>query len=95
MKKIILGAAALLLTTSVFAADGSAVYEKACKICHAAGVAGAPKSHDAAAWAPRLELGMDAMLASVKNGKNAMPAGGMCANCTDEDYTKAIEFMSK
>ncbi|MCL6415867.1 c-type cytochrome [Aestuariirhabdus sp. Z084] len=95
MKKVIASAAALLLSASVFAADGKAVYEKACKVCHAAGVAGAPKANDAAAWEPRLALGMDALLASVKNGKNAMPAGAMCADCSDDDYKAAIEYMSK
>ncbi|WP_426417168.1 c-type cytochrome [Aestuariirhabdus sp. LZHN29] len=95
MKKVIASAAALLLSTSVFAADGKAVYEKACQVCHAAGVAGAPVAHDAAAWSARTAQGMDAMLASVKAGKGAMPAGGMCGDCSDDDYKAAIDFMSK
>ncbi|WOT05116.1 c-type cytochrome [Shewanella youngdeokensis] len=97
MKKLLAltAAAALTLSTSVFAQDGKAVYEKACQVCHSMGVAGAPKVHDAAAWEPRLAKGTDALIASIKAGLNAMPPGGMCADCSDEDYQKAIEFMSK
>lgn len=97
MRKLLImtAAAVLTLSTSVFAQEGKAVYDKACHICHATGVAGAPKVHDAAAWEPRLEQGLDTMVSVVKTGKGAMPPGGMCTDCTDEDYKKAIEFMSK
>jgi cytochrome c5 len=97
MKKILAmtAVAALTLSTSVFAQEGEAIYAKACTVCHSMGVAGAPKTHDAAAWEPRLAKGVDALVASVKSGLNAMPPGGMCTDCTDEDYKKAIEFMSK
>jgi len=69
-------------------------YQQACQVCHAAGVANAPKTHDPEAWKPRLDKGMDALLSSIKNGLNAMPPGGMCADCSDEDYKALIEFMS-
>jgi cytochrome c5 len=49
---------------------------------------------DAAAWAPRLAKGMEALLVSVNNGLNAMPPKGMCFDCTDADYTALIEYMS-
>lgn len=97
MKKLFLFSAmsACLLTASVYAQEGKAIYDKACHICHASGVAGAPKSHDAAAWQPRLAQGMDVLVAVVKKGKGAMPPGGMCNDCSDDDYKKAIEYMSK
>ena len=97
MKKLLAltAAAALTLSTSAFAQDGKAVYDTACQVCHSMGVAGAPKAHDAAAWEPRLAKGADALVSSVKSGLNAMPPGGMCTDCSDEDYKKAIEFMSK
>nr|WP_326544573.1 c-type cytochrome [Luminiphilus syltensis] len=71
-----------------------AKYSASCAACHAVGVAGAPKTGDAAAWAPRLEKGMDALVLSVKNGLNAMPPGGLCADCSDEDYKALITYMS-
>ncbi|MEH6649182.1 MAG: c-type cytochrome [Motiliproteus sp.] len=99
MKKVIAFAAAALLSSAVSvsasAADGEAVYNKTCATCHAAGVANAPKVHDAAAWAPRLEMGIDALVASAVKGKGAMPPKGLCAGCTDEELKAAIEFMSK
>ncbi|NRD72128.1 cytochrome c5 family protein [Shewanella sp. VB17] len=97
MKKLlaITAVAALTLSASVSAQEGEDIYTKACTVCHSMGVAGAPKAHDAAAWEPRLALGIDTLVATVKTGKGAMPPGGMCTDCTDEDYKKAIEFMSK
>lgn len=97
MKKLLAmtAVAALTMAASVSAQEGEAVYNKACQVCHAMAVAGAPKAHDAAQWEPRLAKGMDALLTSVKGGLNAMPPGGMCTDCTDEDYKNAIEFMSK
>ncbi|WP_207063272.1 cytochrome c5 family protein [Motiliproteus sp. SC1-56] len=95
MKKVIAFAAAALLSSGVFAADGEAVYNKACVNCHAAGVAGAPKTGDADAWAPRLAQGIDAMVQSAINGKGAMPPKGLCADCSADDLKAAIEYMTK
>lgn len=69
-------------------------YNKSCAICHNQGVAGAPKTGDAAAWDSRTAKGMDALMASVKNGLNAMPPMGMCFDCTDEEYVALIEYMA-
>lgn len=33
------------------------------------------------------------LVSIVKHGLNAMPAGGMCTDCTDEEYKAAIEYM--
>lgn len=55
---------------------GSVVYTAQCAACHVAGVAGAPKLGDAAAWAPRIATGYEALLNSVLKGKGAMGAQG-------------------
>eukprot|EP01035_Chromulina_nebulosa_P005796 gene5796-7855_t len=55
---------------------GEAVYAAQCVACHAAGVAGAPKFGDAAAWAPRIATGYEALLTSALKGKGAMGAQG-------------------
>jgi cytochrome c5 len=55
---------------------GSQVYMAQCAACHNAGVAGAPKLGDAAAWAPRIATGYEALLNSVIKGKGAMGAQG-------------------
>lgn len=74
-------------------ADGAAIYNSKCMSCHASGAAGAPKVGDAAAWAPRIEAGMDAMIASAIKGKGAMPPKGACMDCSDADITAAVEHM--
>ncbi len=86
---------ACLFVVSVSAEPNMDKYNRSCAVCHNAGVAGAPTSHDAAAWAPRLEKGMDALVASVKNGLNAMPPTGLCADCTDEEYSELITYMAE
>jgi len=69
-------------------------YNKSCIVCHASGAAGAPKTGDVAAWAPRMEKGMDALVAAVNNGMNAMPPKGMCFDCSNEEYAAMIIFMA-
>jgi cytochrome c5 len=79
---------------SVFAQGAPEQYQKACFACHSMGAAGAPKTHDVAAWEPLLAKGMPALVESVRKGKNAMPPTGLCPTCTDDDYVALIEFMS-
>jgi cytochrome c5 len=75
------------------AADGKAVYDANCQACHAAGVAGAPKLGDKAAWAPRVGAGVAALTASVIKGKNAMPPKGGNLNLADADIKAAVEYL--
>lgn len=93
--KWLLSVLALVLMASVHAADVQEKYSNSCVFCHGSGAAGAPKTGDQAAWAPRLEKGMDQLVASTRNGKGAMPPMGMCNDCTDEDFRALIEFMTK
>ena len=74
---------------------GDAVYSGACVACHAAGVAGAPKLDDKAAWEPRLAQGIDGLVNSVLNGKNAMPPKGGNPSLSEQEIRNAIEYMLK
>lgn len=94
MKKL-LAITLSICAVSAFAQPDMAKYDKSCKICHASGAAGAPKTGDAAAWAPRMEKGMEVLVVSVNTGLNAMPPKGMCFDCSDEDYAAMIEYMSQ
>jgi cytochrome c5 len=76
------------------AGKGKAVYEANCVACHAAGVAGAPKAGDKAAWAPRLKGGMDALYANSIKGKNAMPPKGGNLSLTDADVKAAVDYLA-
>lgn len=75
------------------AADGKAVYESSCQACHAAGVAGAPKIGDKAAWAPRLGAGAVALTASAIKGKNAMPPKGGNLALGEAEVKAAVDYM--
>lgn len=79
--------------TQTASADGQKIYQASCQACHAAGVAGAPKTGDKEAWAPRIAKGNDALLSSVKNGLNAMPPKGACMSCTEEELQAAIAYL--
>ena len=93
MKKLI---AAVLMSCAAgaFAADAPEKYQKSCFACHSSGAAGAPKTGDAEAWKPRMDKGMDTLVSSVKTGMGAMPATGLCADCTDEELVALIEYMA-
>ncbi len=75
------------------AADGRKVYDAGCVACHGAGVAGAPKFGDKAAWAPRIKTGIDALYAASIKGKGVMPAKGGNASLSDADIRAAVDFM--
>jgi len=95
MKKLaVMAAAVAAMSANVNAFDVDAKYKQACAACHAMAVAGAPKAFDKAAWEPRLALGMDTLVASVKNGKGAMPPRGLCMDCTDDQYKQLINYMA-
>ncbi len=75
------------------AAKGKVVYDATCVVCHGAGVAGAPKTGDKAAWAPRVKSGMDALYTSSLKGKNAMPPKGGNTSLADADVKAAVDYM--
>lgn len=86
-------AAAALAAAPASAADGKAVYDKTCAMCHAAGVANAPKLGDKAAWAPRVATGVPALVSSVIQGKGAMPPKGGAAALQDAEIQAAVEYL--
>jgi cytochrome c5 len=97
MKKIALLATIIIAATNfnANAFDVDAKYKQSCSICHAMGIAGAPKAFDNAAWEPRLATGMDTLVGSVTNGKGAMPPKGLCNDCTADQFKSLILHMTK
>ena len=69
-----------------------ALYAQACSVCHATGVANAPKLGDKAAWAPRLAAGVDGLTASAIKGKGAMPPKGGTA-APDAEIKAVVAYM--
>lgn len=73
------------------------VLSKTCDTCHLAGVLGAPKIGDGAAWSARASAGggLDGLAASAIKGKNSMPARGGNPDLSDDEIKAAIGLMLK
>lgn len=80
------------------AALGKSVYGKTCALCHAAGIAGAPKPGNKDEWGPRIAQGKETLYKHAMEGftgtKGAMPARGGNAKLTDEEVKAAVDFMA-
>jgi cytochrome c5 len=74
------------------AAAVPALYTQTCAVCHGTGVAGAPKLGDKAAWAPRIALGVDELVAIAIKGKGAMPPKGG-SNASEAEIREVVNYM--
>jgi cytochrome c5 len=77
--------------------QGKSVFGKTCAMCHAAGVAGAPKPGDKADWGPRIAQGNDVLYKHALEGftgsKGQMPARGANAALPDAEIKAAVDYM--
>ena len=77
--------------------QGKKIYDTTCMACHAAGVAGAPKLGDKAAWAPRIAQGADTLhthaLKGFQGKAGMMPPKGGNMGAKDEDVKAAVDYM--
>ncbi|MGH1543218.1 MAG: c-type cytochrome [Arenicella sp.] len=89
---------AVIPSANAEALSGEQVYNKACVACHGAGVAGAPKLGDAAAWSARIAQGAEAMYENAINGFSGsagyMPAKGGSPDLSDDNVKAAVDYMS-
>lgn len=86
------GGAAAAPAASGGARSAEDVYTTKCAGCHATGAAGAPM-YGTAEWADRGAKGMESLLATAISGVGAMPARGLCMDCSDEELQGAIQYM--
>jgi cytochrome c5 len=77
---------------------GKSVFGKTCAMCHAAGVAGAPKPGDKADWGPRIAQGMEVLYKHAIEGftgsKGQMPARGGSPALSDDEVKAAVDYMA-
>ena len=73
--------------------SGEEVFKAQCTTCHTAGVAGAPKLGDVAAWGARIKTGYEALLTSALKGKGAMGAQGG-GDFDDVEIARAVVYMT-
>lgn len=94
MLRTALFVSALALTAAAGAAeDGKALYAANCFACHGTGAAGAPILGDAAAWAPRIKTGAQALFTSATKGKGVMPPRGGNPKLTDPEIKAIVGYM--
>ena len=74
------------------------MYGQVCKTCHEAGLAGAPKMGDKAAWAPRIAQGADTLykhaIAGFTGKTGVMPPRGGNPDLTDDEVERAVVYMA-
>ncbi|OGV27180.1 MAG: hypothetical protein A3F18_07130 [Legionellales bacterium RIFCSPHIGHO2_12_FULL_37_14] len=76
------------------ARTGEEVYQQHCTVCHASGVAGAPRFQHHNDWEPRLKSkNLQVLLKEVTTGYKAMPPMGTCQECSEDELKKAIAYM--
>lgn len=78
-------------------AAGKRVYERACGVCHASGVAGAPRTDDATVWESRVAQGMAVLVEHAINGYQGesgyMPPRGGNSQLSDAEVAAAVAYM--
>ncbi len=76
---------------------GEQVYNMACVACHGAGVAGAPKFGDAAAWTARIAKGADTLhkhaIEGYQGDAGFMPPKGGRVDLSDQSIINAVDYM--
>ena len=77
---------------------GEQVFGQVCKTCHEAGLVGAPKAGDKAAWGPRIAEGEATLFKHAVDGfqgkSGVMPPKGGSASLTDDEVHRAVVYMA-
>ena len=77
----------------VISRSGKEVYDIGCAACHTAGLAGSPLLGDQSQWEARLVKGVETLTNNAYNGYNAMPAKGLCMDCSKEEIRASLDYM--
>lgn len=74
--------------------SGQEIFDSACVICHGKGKqAGAPIIGVASDWEARIAKGVDTLYINAIQGYNAMPAMGLCSDCSEEEIMATVDYM--
>jgi len=77
--------------------SGDETFQQVCSACHGAGIAGAPKAGDKAAWGPRIAKGKETLyehaLKGFQGGSGVMPPKGGRTDLPDDLVKAAVDHM--
>ncbi|MGA2552077.1 MAG: c-type cytochrome [Burkholderiaceae bacterium] len=77
---------------------GEETFKAVCATCHAAGIAGAPKFGDPAAWSERISEGVNTLwdhaLKGYQGKSGVMPAKGGNSALDDIEVERAVDYMA-
>jgi cytochrome c5 len=74
--------------------SGEEVHQQACAMCHSAGLAGAPRTGDKAAWQPRIAQGKATLYEHAIKGFRTMPAKGGNTSLSDAEVRAAVDYLA-
>ena len=76
---------------------GQELFQQTCSACHGAGIAGAPKAGDKAAWGTRIDKGLPTLYEHAEKGfqgsSGIMPAKGGRPDVPDDLVKQAVDYM--
>ena len=85
----------VLVAQPTRAADGKAVFDKTCALCHGNGLAGAPRFGNAGEWTARIAQGVPKLYESAIRGTaKGMPGRGGNPALSDDDVKAAVDYMA-
>lgn len=73
--------------------DPEEVYNTYCMACHMTGASNAPILGNVDQWAPRIAKGVDVLYENAINGIGAMPAMGVCMDCSNDDIIATVDYI--
>ena len=86
-------ASPVALTATGGPRPGQQIYDTFCFACHVTGVTEAPLFGSLEQWQPRIDKGLDTLVATSLTGFKLMPPMGTCMSCTEDEMRDAIQYM--
>lgn len=73
--------------------SGDEIYSSACASCHDSGASGAPILGEVDQWSDRIDKGTETLYSNAIDGYNAMPAMGLCSDCSEDEIKETVDYM--
>ncbi len=87
------GVASASLSTGSGGLSGQQIYDQYCFACHATGVGDAPLFGILEQWQPRIDKGLEVLVATSLEGLKLMPPMGSCMSCSEDEMRDAVQYI--